>query len=106
MLLDYILTGHVSSAIKAKVNNQAGLDKCINFIEYADMYFIREAGMALYDSLVKIIESSKAVLKSNHITTVFRIFPERHAMRSLVAKASLNAEFKGQAKYREVEHKC
>lgn len=103
ILLDYILTGHVPSTYEVKENDKAGLEKCISFIEYADKYSIGEAGMAVYDNLVKILQSREVFLRPNHIKTVFQVFPEKHTMRELIAKAALNAGFAGKATYKKTE---
>lgn len=75
-----MLTGHVPTTFEVEANDKDGLEKCVGFIEYADKYFISEAGMAVYDKLVKILESREVILRSNHIQTVFKVFPEKHAM--------------------------
>ena len=103
VILDYMLTGHIPTTFEVKESDKAGLEKCISFTEYADKYSIAEAGMVVYDILIEILQSCDVILRSNHIKTVFRTFPEKHAMRKLIAKAALNTGFSGKATYNKSE---
>jgi hypothetical protein len=59
--------------------------------------------MAAYDRLVNILKSREVILRANDIRTVFKVFPEKHAMRELIAKAALNTHISEKATYSQLE---
>ena len=104
ILLGYILTGHIPTTFKVEAHDKDGLNKCIRFTEYAGKYNLGSAGMAVHGCLRDILDVRTAVvLEPDHIETVFRVFPQFHRMRALVAKAALNAQIFGRVSYDEVE---
>lgn len=96
LLLEYVLSGKTPTGFKASKHDAMSLDRCIRYIEFCERYDVSEAGLAVYDTLVKVLKNSgSTLLNLGHVETIFRVYPEYHRFRALIAKAVINGTFNG-----------
>ena len=102
LLLDYILTGSIAAHFDQPESDEAALNKCMTFIEYADKYDVADVGLAVYDALMKILHGNgSVVLKPTHIEIVYAAFPKGHRLRTLIASTAMNAIFGNERLYKQ-----
>jgi hypothetical protein len=107
VLLEYMLRGQVSGCFEVQETGGAAVQRCIDFLEYADKYELGAATCdVVYEPLKKAL-STPAVKslprpdpskrRTNDITEgdielVYRISPADSPLRTLVAQAALSAK--------------
>jgi hypothetical protein len=102
LLLDYILTGSIAAHFDQSQSDEAALNKCMTFIEYADKYDVADVGLAVYDALMKILHcNGSVVLKPTHIEIVYAAFPKGHRLRTLIASTAMKAVFGNERLYKQ-----
>lgn len=100
VLVEYMTTGYVmNNALQVKDMGIAGMQVCMNFLDYVDKYGLGDAAFAVNDSLERVISSIFTLsngyklgvqIQPCNVETVFRVTPPGHPLRSLIAKAALS----------------
>jgi hypothetical protein len=100
ILVEYMSSGFVMcNALHVFRDGPAGMQECMNFLDYVDKYGMGDAAFAVYESLEKVISSLYTFcngfklgvrIQPCHVETVFRVTPPGHPLRSLIAKAALS----------------
>jgi hypothetical protein len=103
ILLEYMLRGTITECILFTQKQGQPIQRCMNFLEYADRYSVREAYNAVHEPLKKILEDAAALhdeglfkgifrtITPSDIELVFRVAPKDSPLRSLVTKGALAA---------------
>jgi len=97
ILLEFIYSGKVATnAVNFEVpigSDILKVDKCMDFMEYADKYDLGGASIAVHDCLQQSFKPQrgyKPIFPDGLIELVFRVVPPGSQLRALVTKAALN----------------
>lgn len=100
ILVEYMSTGMVMcNALYVFRDGPAGMQECMNFLDYVDKYGMGDAAFAVQDSLERVIRSLYTYcngyklgvrVQPCHVETVFRVTPPGHPLRTLITKAAMS----------------
>lgn len=94
LLLDYIFING-EGPLEPKGDPKQQMKYCMEFVEYAGKYDLIGAIQVVLGALKRLLEACfrgikvDMLLQPQHIGTVFRVLPEGHELRGLVAVISL-----------------
>lgn len=94
LLLDYIFING-EGPLEPKGDSEQQMKYCIEFIEYAGEYDLVGAVQVISGALKRLLEAcfreseANLLLKPQHIETIYRVLPEGHELRALVAVMGL-----------------
>ncbi len=100
VLGEYMTTGFVlANALYIARDGPAGMQVCMEFLDYVDKYGMGDAAFAVQESLERVISSLYTFcngyklgvrIQPCNVETVFRVTPAGHPLRSLITKAALS----------------
>lgn len=100
VLVEYMSSGFImANALIVYQDGPAGMQACMDFLDYVDKYGMGDAAFAVQESLERVICSLYTFcngyklgvrIQPCNVETVFRVTPPGHPLRSLITKAALS----------------